>query len=152
MGLTRAQAEACGLGHLFPTESKRLILPEDVAPKSAAPDDGMNKTEARFARGLEAMKFARIIRDFAFEPERLRMADRTYYKPDFRVTLDDGRNAFIEVKGGFARDDAMVKIKTIAELHPYPFFLAVYRDHRWTITRLPSRNWGWINADIEWLI
>lgn len=125
-------------------------------PKRARPADGMNKTERRFSEALSLMKSCGHIREWAFEPEKFRLADRTWFKIDFRVTLHNRLNVFVEVKVAKAdgsvlwTDDGAVKIKTVPELHPYPFFLAVYGDRRWTITRLPSRNYGWIHVDIDW--
>lgn len=148
MGLTYSQAKSLGLEHLWPAESKPL--PESPRPPSEAIDDGMNKTEARFARGLSHMKTSRTILDWEFEPVKFRLADRTYLTPDFRIVLPSWQTIFAEIKGGFIRDDAIVKAKVVAENHPYAFFLAVYKDQRWTITRLPSRKWGSIQADIDW--
>ena len=116
----------------------------------------MNKTERRLSRVLDDMKDHREIKDWEFEPEKFRMADKTWYSPDFRVTLLDSRNVYIEVKvskkdGSILwRDDAAVKCKTIAELHPIVLYLAVWGQNRWAITRMPSRKWGWINVDIQW--
>ena len=81
----------------------------------------MNKTEAAYASHLMARKLVGEIERFDFEPEKFRLADRTYYTPDFRVILmQDGTVEFHEVKG-FWEDDARVKIKVAAELHPYRF-------------------------------
>jgi hypothetical protein len=104
------------------------------------------------------MKLDGTIRDWAFEPEKLRLADKTWFKPDFRVTLIDGRNVFVEVKvrkkdGSILwTDDGAVKVKTVPELHPFAIFLAVWGEQRWMVTRMPSRNYGWISVDIQWRI
>ena len=82
----------------------------------------MNKTEEAFSRVLEGWKATGQILRWDFEPEKLRLADRTFYTPDFRVIDRDSVVAFYEVKG-FMRDDAAVKIKVAAEQHPYPFML-----------------------------
>jgi hypothetical protein len=129
---------------------------EPPKPKRAKAADGMNKTERRFSEVLDCMVDDYEIQRWDFEPEKFRLADRTWLKPDFRITLHSGMNVFVEVKVARAdgsvlwTDDGAVKIKTVPELHPYPFFLAVYGDRRWTITRLPSRNYGWIHVDIDW--
>ena len=80
----------------------------------------MNQTEAAYAKYLEGLRIGRIIHRWDFEPVKLRLADRTYYSPDFRVILPDGTIEFHEVKG-FWRDDARVKIKVAAAQHPYVF-------------------------------
>jgi hypothetical protein len=116
----------------------------------------MNKSETLFSEDLDCMQTRREIWEWAFEPEKFRMADRTWWKPDFRVTLLSGQNLFVEVK--VARkdgsilwtDDGAVKAKTVPEIHPYAFFLAIRHHRHWKITRLPSRNYGWIKVDLEW--
>ncbi len=166
MGLSYADAKRLNLGHLHPAATgqneaevlRRLGVEVDAPASPKEPGDGMNKTESRLSRGLEDMKRQGEILDWAFEPEKFRLADRTWLRPDFRVTLNDDRNIFVEVKvakkdGSILwTDDGAVKIKTVPELHPYAFFLAVYGDQRWTITRLPSRRWGHIHVDIAWRI
>ena len=83
----------------------------------------MNKTERSYARILDAMKLAGEILQHDYEPERLRLADNTYYVPDFRVIMADKSIEFHEVKackknGDFlCEDDARAKFKIAAETH-----------------------------------
>jgi len=79
---------------------------------------GMNKTEDAYAWVLEAMKKSGEIKDYRFESINLRMADRTYYRPDFLVVFHTHFEIH-EIKGGFVQDDAMVKFKATAELFPW---------------------------------
>lgn len=83
-------------------------------------DGSMNKSEAAYARHLEQLKLAGEIARWEFESVKLRLADRTFYTPDFLVMLPDGLIEFHEVKG-FWEDDARVKIKVAAEQHPFKF-------------------------------
>ncbi len=106
----------------------------------------MNQTEGKFANILWGMMHSGEILDYSFEPEKFRLAQKTFLKIDFRVTLPNFQNVFVEVKGGFIREDAMVKLKLVAEHHPYVFFLAQFKDNWWTVTRLPSGKWGHIPA------
>lgn len=92
--------------------------------------DGMNKTEAAYAAYLEQLRIIGDVREWAFEPENLRLADRTYYRPDFRVVTEEGYVEFHEVKG-FWRDDALVKIKVAAKLHPYRFIAVTLKKGAW---------------------
>lgn len=84
----------------------------------------MNGTEAAYASVLMARKLAGEIDRFDFEPEKLRLANNTYFEPDFRVITIDGFIEFHEVKacdrdGNFlCEDDARVKWKVAAEQHP----------------------------------
>lgn len=83
-------------------------------------DGSMNKTETAYAAHLATLLQVGRIARYDFEAEKLRLADRTFYTPDFRVVLPDGTIEYHEVKG-YWEDDARVKIKVAAEHHPYTF-------------------------------
>ncbi len=82
----------------------------------------MNKTERRYAAHLQVLKDCDRIADFAFEPIKLRLGVnwKTAYHPDFLVVRTDGVMELHEVKGHW-EDDARVKIKVAAMLHPFVF-------------------------------
>ena len=61
---------------------------------------------------------------WAYEAVKLRLADKTFYTPDFVVIRADGGIELHEVKGHW-EDDARVKIKVAATQHPWFRFLAV---------------------------
>lgn len=88
----------------------------------------MNKTEAAYANRLEALKRAeQEVKSWAFEAVKLRLADGTFYTPDFLVELvEPGPLELHEVKG-FWRDDARVKFKVARELFPMFRFRAFRR-------------------------
>lgn len=79
----------------------------------------MNKTEARYGGHLESIK-GTVVAWYKFEAVKLRLADNTFYTPDFAVMLLDGTMEMHEVKG-FWEDDARVKIKVAASLYPFRF-------------------------------
>ncbi len=79
-----------------------------------------NKTEQAYEDFLAARQRAGQIAWFAFEGVKLRLADKTFYTPDYAVMLADGQMEMHEVKG-FWQDDARVKIKVAAELFPFRF-------------------------------
>lgn len=88
----------------------------------------MNKAEEAFSWILEKRKLVGEILDWAFEPEKLYLADGTWFTIDFRVILADERVVMYEVKGeskksklGRWEEDARVKIKVAAKEHPYIF-------------------------------
>ena len=85
----------------------------------------MNKTEAAYAAHLTLLTV-----EWLFESVKLRLADRTWYTPDFLV-IDRGLAlpvlAFHEVKGGFIREDAWIKFKIAKELFPMFRFIAVQK-------------------------
>lgn len=101
----------------------------------------MNGLEARYAGRLEAMKRGGKLVCWKFEEIKLRMADGTFYTPDFFIMLPDGSVGFHETKG-FWRDDARAKIKIAAELYPMFFFVAVQweaKEKEWKFERFRNR-------------
>ena len=93
-------------------------------------DGEMNKLEAEYAARLEALKGVGQIADYRFECVKLRLADRTFYTPDFMVLRADGTFEMHEVKGHW-EDDARVKIKVAAELYPFKFIAARKEKGAW---------------------
>lgn len=84
------------------------------------PTGAMNKTERSYAGRLDQMKYAGKILWYGFEAIKLRLADNTFYTPDFAVMAADGVIELHEVKG-FWTDDARVKIKVAADKFPFRF-------------------------------
>ena len=80
----------------------------------------MNKTEAAYAATLDARRHAGEVAWFKFEGIKLRLADNTFYTPDFAVMLADGALEMHEVKG-FWTDDGRAKIKIAADMYPLRF-------------------------------
>lgn len=80
----------------------------------------MNKTEAAYAQHLALRQAAGEVLWHRFEGLKFRLADNTFYTPDFAVMLADGTLEAHEVKGFWA-DDARVKIKVAADLYPIRF-------------------------------
>lgn len=79
-----------------------------------------NKTEEAYGNHLEALKHAGEVAWYMFEGMKLRLADNTFYTPDYAVMLSDGSMECHEVKG-YWMDDAKVKIKVAAGLYPFRF-------------------------------
>lgn len=80
----------------------------------------MNKTEAAYAAFLELRRAAGEILWYRFEGVKLRLADNTFYTPDFAVMAADSSMEMHEVKGHW-EDDARVKIKVAADQYPFRF-------------------------------
>lgn len=80
----------------------------------------MNKTEAAYAAVLEQEKQAGQILWYRFEGVKLRLADNTFYSPDFFVMRASGLLEAHEVKGHW-QDDARAKIKIAADQYPFRF-------------------------------
>ena len=80
----------------------------------------MNKTEATYGAYLNQQMMMGLVAWYKFEGVKLRLADNTFYTPDFVVMLPNGILQMREVKG-FWTDDARVKIKVAASLYPFEF-------------------------------
>lgn len=80
----------------------------------------MNKTEAAYDAHLAAQQHAGQIKWRKFEGLKLRLADNTFYTPDFAVMAADGVMECHEVKG-YWQDDARAKIKVAADIYPFRF-------------------------------
>lgn len=90
----------------------------------------MNKDEVRFNEELELQQHAGLIERFYFEKFKVKLADNTFYTPDFLiVTLD--HLEVVEVKG-FLEQDAAVKFKVAAELYPWI---------KWRMIRWKNKQW-----------
>jgi hypothetical protein len=95
----------------------------------------MNKTEAAYAQLLDARKAAGDILDWRFHPIRVRLADNTFYEPDFLVMTAGRELQLHETKGGFTTDKGQLKIKLCAEVLPWfrVFKCTKGKDGQWTI-------------------
>lgn len=99
----------------------------------------MNHTEEKYARYLESRRMVGEIRWWAYEALKLRLADKTYYTPDFLVVANDLALECHEVKSFWKsagragwEEDARVKIKACAEIFPLKFVAAVLmQDGGW---------------------
>lgn len=99
-----------------------------------------NRTEAAYEAHLQALCAAGEICGFEFEGMKLRMADKTWWTPDFVVMTADGYIELHDTKGTTTKtrangekekapwieDDARVKMKVIAEQWPFKVF-AVFK-------------------------
>jgi hypothetical protein len=79
-----------------------------------------NKTESAYGQHLELLKVAGEVLWYRFEGVKLRLADNTFYTPDYAVMLSNGQLELHEVKG-YWQDDAKVKIKVAADQYPFKF-------------------------------
>ena len=83
----------------------------------------MNKTEAAYLIHLQARP---DVLDVVYEGCKLKLAEATFYTPDFVVVTPDGIELH-EVKG-FWEDDARVKWKATAEKFWWFKFVAVQKE------------------------
>lgn len=92
----------------------------------------MNKTEAEYELELKGHLHVGLILWYRFEGLKLRLADNTFYTPDFAVMNMRGEIECHEVKG-FWQDDARVKIKVAADQYPFIFK---------AVRKLPKKDGG----------
>lgn len=95
------------------------------------PAGEMNQTESAYGKILEARKLAGEVLWYRFEGLKFRLADSTFYTPDFAVMLADGTLEAHEVKGKW-EDDARVKIKVAASMYPIRFVAVRHAKRQWT--------------------
>jgi hypothetical protein len=108
----------------------------------------MNKTEAAYSRELFNMQKVGLIKWYEYECVKFRLADKTWYTPDFLVVDAEDRLEAVEIKAhwqGVNRagwlDDARVKVKVAAEMFPLKFRAAVL---------MPDGSWQFENfGDFE---
>jgi len=83
-----------------------------------------SKTNARYAQLLDLWQHEGKVKTWAYEPLKLRLGDTCFYTPDFLViwTMAPWPIQLHEVKGGFVREDALIKLKTAAARYPYFVF------------------------------
>ena len=93
------------------------------------PAGAMNKSEAAYEAKLRGDQHAGIVHWYRFEGIKLRLADSTFYTPDFAVLAADGVLECHEVKG-FWGDDDRVKIKVAADQYPLRFIAVRVRPKK----------------------
>lgn len=80
----------------------------------------MGSLEKWYAAHLDMLKASGNIIDYWFEGVKFRLADKTFYSPDFLVMMANCELEVHECKG-YMLDDANVKIKVAAEMYPFKF-------------------------------
>lgn len=103
-------------------------------PKRRLPGT-MNRYERAYADYLDAGRV-----EYKFESIKLRLADKTFYTPDYSLLGDDDVLEFHEVKAvtydkagrakAWSQDASRIKIKVAAEQYPWFRFCIVYYDRR----------------------
>jgi hypothetical protein len=108
------------------------LSPTPTLP-AVPPSPYRSKTESRYAALLQTRQACGEIAAWWFEGLKLRLAHNTFYTPDFLVQVKDIPTLELhEVKGGFWRDDARVKIKVAAQQYPcFVFRAAQYVNGTW---------------------
>ena len=114
-------------------ERARRVMGERPAPAASPDPAGMNRTEAAYSRRLDRMRAAGEILAWRYEALTFRLGHRCNYTPDFLV-ITPVEVQIHEVKGGFVREDGLIKWKLAAERHPeFRFFLCRLVKQQWNI-------------------
>lgn len=110
------------------------VLPRARGRTSGGDQSRMNRTEAAYGEYLLARMVDGDLVWFEFSPMKFRLADRSWYTPDFIVMRPGGELEAHEVKGHM-EDDAAVKLRVFARLYPmFRLFLVRRAKHTWKIT------------------
>lgn len=113
--------------------SKPVGRPQQVLDASRSK---MNKLESRYAQYLEALKFGKEIRDWRYEPFKLKLAEKCTYCPDFFIVTKDGAFECHETKG-WLREDSWIKLKVAAREFPWwQFKLITWGQGQWEVKYL----------------
>lgn len=134
------------IANTITVEEWRRLAGGKRAPHQHHVNGVMNRNEAAYAAELEFQRLAGAVRAYAYEPEKLRLALRTFLTPDFRVVLSDGSVEWHEVKPRkgrsrrfYAREDAWIKLKVAADRYPEQRFYVVWRvDGVWMRELVPG--------------
>jgi hypothetical protein len=92
----------------------------------------MNKLEGEYAATLKQRELSGEVAWYSYEAVKFRLANNTFYTPDFLVMLANGDMEVHEVKG-FWEDDARVKIKVAASIYPFRFIAVTKGKAGWVI-------------------
>ena len=90
-----------------------------------------SQLERDWAEHLELLRHGGLVHSWDYEEVKLRLADGTFYTPDFFVVMEDGLIQIHEVKGHM-REAARVRLNVAAERFPWAQFVLVRR---------PARDW-----------
>ncbi len=121
------------LKSMFPKASKSFLcanppsLPSEPTKMSSSPSvavprvKSMTSPECEMAMILEAKRRRGDIESWMFEGVTLKLADGCRFTPDFfvRPIEPDLKPQFIETKGPFIREDAMIKFRVAKEQNPW---------------------------------
>lgn len=119
--------------HAKPAASKPQTATTKMQALGRLPGGEMNKTEAAYARHLEALKFSGEVLDFWFEEMKFKVgASACWYTPDFVVQMKSGVLEIHEIKGHF-QEDALVKTKAVALRYPYRVISIKMAGGKWEI-------------------
>lgn len=96
----------------------------------------LNKTERAYLAYLRMLKVPLL----RIQQITLKLADDTRFTPDFSHLDENGRMVFVDVKGGFTREDSFIKIKVAARL---------FCEYRFVIAKRCKASEPWEHIEIK---
>lgn len=82
------------------------------------PVGDLNNTEKSFAAYLQERQSAGAILWWKAHPFNVRLAEKTFYRPDFLCLMADMSLVIFEVKGSYTSEKGRMKVKLCAEALP----------------------------------
>ena len=125
--------------------SNRVVVPSETITAKGIPfAPKMNKLETRYADYLELQKHLGKVIWWRYEPFGLRLANpKCFYHIDFAHLNDKYELILTETKGGFVRDDSLIKFKVASETFPHFLFQWVtWVDNNWVTKTLHGGKWS----------
>jgi len=104
----------------------------------------MTNAEQEWLKHLLFMKQSGAIADFTFIGDRrglLTIGHRCTYQPDFEILTSCGDvREYHEVKGGYAREDSIIKLKCAATIFPQFLFYLIEQNKQgqWWARHIPA--------------
>lgn len=156
MGLSLEQAERLGIATEHPDHPSRKSEAAKKRPHVPATNDkGQNKGEAQLDRYLADLKSLARIDDYRFEPIKIRLAGKCFYRIDFVVKRLNGSLVGLEYKCGFIRDDGAIKMKLAPEIFPFLEYFMVRKDRActagWDVRRITRNGIGVHPVGEDWI-
>lgn len=155
MGLSLEECERLGIAHLHPDAPGQRTEAKKRPSVPATNDKGQNKGEAQFDRYLADLKALGRIDDYRFEPIKIRLAGKCFYRIDFVAKRVNGSLVGLEYKGNFIRDDGAVKMKLAPEIFPFIDYYLVRKDKvcqaGWDVRRIDRNGIGVYPIGEDWI-
>jgi hypothetical protein len=118
-------------------QPRRTAAPKRAKWRPSKTPGRMNATEARYERlVLQPAQARGEVVSWRYEAVKFRLADNTFYTPDFMVLRADGLLELVDVKGSAHwEDDARVKFKVAADLFDAFLWVAAIEGKRGLFAR-----------------
>lgn len=107
-----------------PATENAITRQIDLSSRPNTDEEKLNKTERAYLWHLRKLN----VPNLRIQQMILKLADDCRLTVDFTYVNANGRLVFVDVKGGFWREDAKIKIKVAARMYPEFVFVVATRD------------------------